>query len=113
MSIKAIFANISCSHLETSIPWYETILARSPDANPMKGLVEWHFAGAGLQVFEGPDKAGHGTLTLIVDDVRAEHERLTQAGFEPGTVQEADYTTIVQLRDPDGNLVVLAQPGKA
>lgn len=113
MSIQAIFANISCTSLETSIPWYEVIFGRGPDARPMPGLVEWHFEGAGLQLFEADDNAGRSTLTLVVEDVQSERERLDKAGFQPGAAQQADYTTIVQLRDPDANLLVLAQPSNA
>ena len=80
----------------------------------MAGLAEWHHGKqAGFQLFESTAHAGHGTLTLIVGAVRAEHERVASIGLDPGEVETADYTTIVRLKDPDGNLVVLAQPGRA
>ena len=114
MDLTAIYANVSCSGLGRSTAWFEALMGRSPDAAPMKGLVEWHHGReGGLQLFENPAGAGHGTLTLIVGAVRDEHARLTEAGLAPGPVETADYTTIVRLRDPDSNLVVLAQPGRA
>ena len=115
MSLIAIYANISCSDLETSRTWYATLLGRGPDAEPMEGLVEWHHGDqAGLQLFHGPQaagKPGRGTLTLIASDLRGEHRRL--AGLSPGEVEPGETVSIVRLTDPDGNMVVLAQAGRA
>lgn len=113
MAITSIFANISCADLARSTSWYATLFGREPDQTPMAGLAEWYVGPAGFQLYQDPGKAGRGTVTIIVEDVRQEHQRLSAEGFEPGAVQAADYTTITQMRDPDGNLVVLAQPGKA
>jgi hypothetical protein len=30
----------------------------------------------------------------------------------PGKIEEADYTTICRFRDPDDNLVVMAEPSQ-
>jgi len=46
----------------------------------------------------------------LVEDIRAERDRLAEAGLVTGEIEAADYTSIMRLRDPDGNLVVLAQP---
>ena len=86
-----IFSNFSCTDLERSAHWYRTVFERDADQNPMEGLLEWHFAAAGFQLFQGAENAGRGTVTIMVDDVRAERKRLSG--------------------DPDGNLVVLAQQG--
>ncbi|WP_336969016.1 VOC family protein [Sphingobium aromaticiconvertens] len=111
MALTAIFAQLSCSRLEESIGWFTQVFGRDPDARPMPGLAEWHEGqGAGFQLFEAADHAGHGTLTLIVSDVASDRARLVEAGLEPGPVEAADYTSICRMRDPDSNLVVLAQP---
>ena len=111
MALTAIYAHLSCSDLARGVDWFSAVFRRGPDARPMAGLAEWHHGTAsGFHLYENAEHAGHGTLTLIVDAVRGERARLSQAGLEPGEVQEADYAAIVQLRDPDRNLVVLAQP---
>jgi hypothetical protein len=80
----------------------------------MEGLVEWHHgAVAGLQLFEDAAHAGHGTLTLIVEDLRAERARLAGLGLGPGEVESGDAVSLVKVRDPDDNLVVLAATGRA
>ena len=109
MKLTAIYAHLDCSDLARSTDWFATLFGRPPDVTPMDGLAEWHHGGtAGLQLYREPSKAGTGTLTLIVDEIRAARERL--ADLAPGEVEEADYTSIVRMRDPDGNLIVLAQP---
>lgn len=114
MPIEKVYAQLSCSDLERSVVWFEHLFQRKPDARPMDGLAEWHHeAHAGLQVFEDAGNAGKGTLTLIVSDLRNEHSRLTAAGLDPSAIEPADTTSLVRLRDPDRNLVVLAQPGRA
>lgn len=114
MALTAIFAQLSCSRLEESIGWFTRLFGRDPDARPMAGLAEWHEGkSAGFQLFEATDHAGHGTLTLIVSDIAGDRARLAEAGLEPGPVEAADYTSICRMHDPDGNLVVLAQPTRA
>lgn len=110
MSITRIFANLSCRDLAASTRWFAAVFGREPDRNPMTGLHEWDRGDAGLQLYEKPEDAGRGTLTLIVEDMQKERRRLSDAGLEVTEIEAADYTTIMRLRDPDGNLVVLAQP---
>ena len=112
MPITRIFANLSCRDLATSTRWFTAVFGREPDRNPMAGLHEWDRGDAGLQLYEKSEEAGHGTLTLIVDDIHEERRRLSDAGLAVTEIEPADYTTIMRLRDPDGNLIVLAQPNR-
>ena len=114
MAIERIYAQLACSDLTRSIRWFQKLFGRAPDARPMDGLAEWHHRdAAGFQLFENEGNAGKGTLTLIASELRAEHSRLQGSGLEPGDIEPADTTSLVRLRDPDDNLVVLAQPGRA
>ncbi len=55
-------------------------------------------------------KAG-GTLTLRVDDIRAEVARLRAAGVNfLGSVYEASWGSVVAFADPDGNVLKLMRP---
>ena len=114
MALDKVYAHLSCTDLNRSTDWFGKLFGRPPDARPMDGLVEWHHGNsAGFQVFAEPSNAGHGTLTLIVTGLRDEHARLLGAGLEPGDLEPADTASLVRLRDPDGNLVVFAQPRRA
>jgi hypothetical protein len=109
MPIETIFAHISCRDIGVSAPWYEKLFGKPPVRRPMPGLVEWQFSdSAEVQLFEAPEHAGHGTLTLGVLPLEPEHARLAAAGLAPDAIEQAEDYFIVRLRDPDGNLIVLA-----
>jgi hypothetical protein len=109
MAIATIFAQVSCSNLETSARWYETLFGKPPARRPMPGLAEWQFTdSAEVQLYEQKEHAGHSTLTLGVLPLEPERKRLAEAGLAPGPIEEAKDFFIVRLRDPDQNLVVLA-----
>ncbi len=109
MSLRKIYAHLACRSLSVSRPWFEHLFGRAPDAAPMTGLLEWHHGdGAGFQLFEHPENAGAGTLTLIVQGLPEERARI--ARLVPGEIERADYVDLIRLRDPDENLVVLAEP---
>jgi hypothetical protein len=110
MSLHKVYAHLNCSNLDASIRWFSAIFSRGPDARPMEGLAEWHHGDtAGFQLFQNADDAGHGTLTLIVEALEHERDRLDTAGLSPGDIEAASYVKLIRLRDPDENLVVLAQ----
>lgn len=52
MTIRTIFAHVSCSKLEASIAWYEKLFDKALTRRPMGGLAEWHFTdSAEAQLF--------------------------------------------------------------
>jgi hypothetical protein len=109
MTLRKIYAQLSCSDLASSTAWFQILFGRAPDATPMNHLAEWHHGGeAGFQLFENGENAGKGTLTLIVDGLEQERTRL--ASLKPGEIERANYVNIFRLSDPDQNLVVLAEP---
>ena len=56
-----------------------------------------------------PDEEG-GVAMIDVDDIRAEADRLREAGIRVGTVVEiAGEMRLVDVFDPDGNRIQLAQ----
>jgi hypothetical protein len=109
VSIATIFANVSCSDINVSAPWYEALFGVTPIRRPMRTLVEWQFSdSAEVQLYESKEHSGHSTLTLGVLPLEQERQRLEQAGLQPGKIEETDGYFILRLRDPDGNLVVFA-----
>jgi predicted lactoylglutathione lyase len=109
MGIETIFAHVSCSDLETSTAWYEKLFGKAPTRKPMDGLVEWQFTeSAEVQLFEDKKHAGTSTLTLGVLPLEPERKRLLSAGLDPQEIEQAKHFFIMRMRDPDGNLVVMA-----
>ncbi len=108
MPITSISANLSCRDLEASITWYAALFGKKPARRPMAGLAEWTFGrGAEVQLYEAPEHAGHGTLTLAVDDLDLERARLSAGGVKPQDIERGDRRQLMRMRDPDGNLVVM------
>jgi hypothetical protein len=59
MGIATIFANVSCSDLAVSKPWYAKLFGKEATRHPMAGLAEWHFMdGAEVQLHEQTQNAG-------------------------------------------------------
>lgn len=113
MAIETIFANMSCSDLSVSEPWYGKLFGRAADRHPMQGLAEWHFtASAEVQLYEDKAKAGKSTMTIGVMPLGRERERLLKAGIAAGEIEKGGVGFILRLNDPDGNLVVLASAEK-
>lgn len=109
MGIATVFANVSCRDIAVSAPWYEKLFGKPPLRRPMPGLAEWQFTeSAEVQLHEAPANAGHSVLTLGVMPMEPERARLEAAGLDPGPVEEVDDYYLLRVRDPDGNLVVLA-----
>ena len=63
-----------------------------------------------LAIAEGDPQEEEAVLTLDVQDVKAEAERLRAAGVEVGTVVEIPSTIrLLDVFDPDGNRLQLSQ----
>ena len=113
MKIDYVYAAVSSRDLEKSEEFYSKVLGRKPDDRPMKSLIQWRdIAGAGVQVFLDSKKAGNGAMTLVVPSAARIKGSLESAGYECGEVQEGDFGKIVQVNDPDSNVVTFPEPPK-
>jgi catechol 2,3-dioxygenase-like lactoylglutathione lyase family enzyme len=66
-------------------------------------------SGMEIALVEG-ERQDAGVAHLDVDDVKAERERLAEAGVEVGTVLELHgFLRLLDVYDPDGNRIQLAQ----
>jgi hypothetical protein len=75
----------------------------------MDTLVQWElFDHGGLALSTDDEIAGRGVMFLYVGDVATERRRLEDLGIAVGDDIEGDYSTLAQVRDPDGNLLTLA-----
>ena len=112
MSITQVLAGIAVADFDAALDWYQQLLGRPADARPMDGLAEWYVVDGGtIQVVHQPEHAGHGLLTLSVDDLRAEVDRLRGRGLSPGPIDDTSSALVLfaQLRDHDGSTVTLVE----
>lgn len=111
MHVQKSYTALRTANLAAAERWYTNLLGRRPDHRPMDTLVQWELSDhGGLMLSTDVDIAGKGVVFLIVDDVAAERRRLGRLGITLGADVQGDYSTLAQVRDPDGNLLTLATP---
>lgn len=111
MNLQKTYTSLLTADLAAAEDWYTKLLGRRPDYRPMDTLVEWELCDhGGLALSTDDEIAGRGVMFLYVDDVAAERRRLQGLGIVLGDDIEGDYSTLAQVRDPDGNLLTLATP---
>ncbi len=111
MNLQKIYTSLLTADLAAAEAWYTKLLGRRPDHRPMDSLVQWELFGqGGLMLSDSEEIAGEGVMFLYVRDLAAERRRLRDLGITLGEDIPGDYSTLAQLRDPDGNLITLASP---
>ena len=111
MNLQKTYPSLLAADLAAAEGWYTKLLGRGPDHRPMATLLHWELSDqGGLMLSSSEEIAGHGMFFLYVEDLAAERRRLGDAGIALGDDIEGDYSTLAQLRDPDGDLITLASP---
>jgi catechol 2,3-dioxygenase-like lactoylglutathione lyase family enzyme len=111
MKLQKIYTAFLTTDLAAAEAWYTKVLGRGPDNRPMNTLVQWElFDRVGLGLSTDAEIAGNGVMFLYVEDVAAERRRLKGLGIVLGDDIKGDYSTLAQVRDPDGNVLTLATP---
>jgi catechol 2,3-dioxygenase-like lactoylglutathione lyase family enzyme len=111
MKLQKIYSAFLTTDLAAAERWYTKLLGRGPDYRPMKTMIQWDLlAQGGLQLVSDDEIARNGALFLIVGDIATERQRLRGLGISLGDDIQGTYSTLAQVRDPDGNLVTFATP---
>jgi catechol 2,3-dioxygenase-like lactoylglutathione lyase family enzyme len=111
MNLQKIYTSLLTTDLAAAEGWYTKLLGRGPDHRPMDTLVQWElFDQGGLMLSNSDEIAGKGVVFLYVESLAAERTRLQDLGIALENDIPGDYSTLAQLRDPDGNLITLATP---
>jgi hypothetical protein len=78
----------------------------------MAEVVEWQLKrGGGLQVYKAPERAGHGSCTLIVNDIDEIAQHLRSSGLAPdASPARNDRVDTIMVHDPDGNSLAFSMP---
>jgi catechol 2,3-dioxygenase-like lactoylglutathione lyase family enzyme len=111
MNLQKTYTSLRTADLAAAERWYTKLLGRGPDNRPMKTLVQWELTDqSGLALSSDDEIAGEGAMFFYVDDVAAERRRLKNLGIDLENDIQGDYSTLAQIRDPDGNVLTLATP---
>jgi predicted enzyme related to lactoylglutathione lyase len=111
MSIDRVYAVLCVTDMDLSRAWYERAFGRSPDAQPMDTLAEWHLtSGGGIQVFVDPDHAGSSFTTVSVADLDAVIADVSGRTVDVNAYgRDYEPFRLASITDPDGNVITFAQ----
>jgi catechol 2,3-dioxygenase-like lactoylglutathione lyase family enzyme len=99
-----LFAGLRVRRFAEARTWYEQLLGE-PSFFPHDTEAVWTVADdRSVYVVQDADRAGHGVVTLFVNDLDARVAAIAARGLEPAEHEtyENDVRKIV-YRDPDGN----------
>ena len=99
-----LFAGLRVRDYEAARPWYERLLGE-PTFFPHDTEAVWTLADdRSVYIVEHADDAGHGVVTILVDDLDAHVASVAARGLEPD--ERLTYSNGVRkaiYRDPEGN----------
>lgn len=115
MTVTHVFAGMRVGDYPSARAWYERLLGRAPAMLPTDVEAVWQLTDGGwlyIVAAGGGDAAGGAVVTLLVDDLEACVAEISARGIGcdhreqvgGGTGRKATFV------DPDGNIVVFAQP---
>jgi ketosteroid isomerase-like protein/predicted enzyme related to lactoylglutathione lyase len=112
MTTRTVLAGVLVKDWAGAQGFWTTMFDRAPDEVPMHGCAEWRVPGGGvLQLVEDATRAGSSSVTLAVDDVRAERDRLVRAEVTvPEVWTVPGFIDAVTFSDPEGTQVTLVEP---
>lgn len=110
MKIENAIASVAVKDLKAASAWYEKLFGRPADSTPMPEVAEWKFERGGwLQVYQLPERAGHGSCTLATDDIAAVKSHLESLGIDTNNATSGDKVKTVMITDLDGNHLAFAE----
>lgn len=111
MSIRNALASVPVNDVQRASQWYERLFGRAADSKPMREVAEWKFERGGwLQVYQLPERAGNGSVTLVVSDLDEQIAKLKGCGIDAPPATRTAQFNVVMIKDPDGNSIAFAQP---
>jgi hypothetical protein len=105
MSEIDLFAEMAVSEYAAGLAWYERLLGRPASFEAHATESVWELAEHRyLVVLEKAEDAGHGIVTVFLEDYQAWLDAVSSRGIEPTTVETYDNgVRKATFHDPDGN----------
>ena len=110
--MSEVFAGLPVTDHAAAEPWYERLFGEPPFMRPHDTESAWQLEEhAWVYVVQDAGRAGHGLLTVLVDDLDAQLAGLAERGLTTDPVETMDNgVRTAEIRDPDGNLLKFGQP---
>ena len=113
-AITDLFAGVPVSDLDAGIDWYTRFFGRPPDRRVGEEIL-WEIAEhTWLFIEPNAAHAGAGRITLAVTGLDALLERLAARRIEHQPIETySNGVRHVDVPDPDGNAIAIAEPPAA
>ncbi len=110
MSFENAIASLAVKNLTAAAKWYEALLGRAADSNPMPEVAEWKFPRGGwLQIYELPERAGSGSCTLAVSGIEEVLAQVEKLGIDTSQQSSGPQVKTLMIVDPDGNHIAFSE----
>ena len=110
MSIDNAIASVAVKNLVSAVAWYQALLGRAADSTPMPEVAEWKFPRGGwLQVYQLPERAGSGSVTLAVSDIDQIVAHIRKLGIDTTQRTTGSKVKTLMIVDLDGNHIAFAE----
>ena len=110
MPICNAIASVAVNDVKSVSQWYERLFGRPADSKPMPEVIEWKFERGGwLQVYQLPERAGRGSVTLAVSSLTQQIGELKKLGIDASEPMRSPKVNVVMIKDPDGNSIAFAE----
>jgi predicted enzyme related to lactoylglutathione lyase len=110
MSIDNAIASLAVRDLTPAVAWYEALFGRGADSTPMPEVAEWRFPRGGwLQVYQLPERAGEGSMTLAVTDMDEVVAHVKKLGIDASQRTSGSRVRTLMIVDLDGNHIAFAE----
>jgi catechol 2,3-dioxygenase-like lactoylglutathione lyase family enzyme len=101
-----LFAGLAVTDFTAACDWYERLFDGPPIAYPRDGEALWRAAeSASVYVTADGARAGHGLLTLAVQDIDSQRADLARRGLRAEEGAERNGIRTLIVTDPDGNTI--------
>jgi predicted enzyme related to lactoylglutathione lyase len=108
--ITNAIASVAVKDLAAAVAWYRALLERPADSTPMPEVAEWKFPRGGwLQVYQLPERAGNGSVTLAVSDIDQVTAHVESLGVDTSQRASGKQAKTLMIVDPDGNHIAFAE----
>ncbi len=104
MHPTSVTVGLPVRDLAGATAWYNAVLDRRPELEPVGGIVEYDFGGTWIQLMGGQRGSSGWILRYGVEDLESEQERLRGLGVSVGEVETVPgVISFFDFFDPDGN----------
>jgi catechol 2,3-dioxygenase-like lactoylglutathione lyase family enzyme len=104
VAVTHTFAGLPVSDYAAAYEWYVRLLGRPADMFPHEREAVWQLTPtSSIYVVENSKRAGSGLVTLALDDLDANEERLTAAGLALTEQSGGASPRRLVIKDADGN----------